>query len=149
MKKLIALVSAVICVVSLSLTAYAQPLTDYSLTGTVDFDSESSSTFSDTKIISGTAPEGTTVTITVDCPSSGTGETLAATVGASELFTKTITLSNGANDITVTLSLPGYDDVTMTTTINKKESKIKRALEKGIYIPGENIGGDIILFYSR
>lgn len=97
---------------------------------------------------SGTAPEGTVVTITVSRSSAGSEETLTATVGASQMFSKTISLSNGANDITVVLSLEGCDDVIMTTTINKKEIKIKRALEKGIYIPGENIGGDIVLFYS-
>ena len=148
MKKIPTLFITFILTIAFSLSVYAKPFDCYKLSGNVNFEENTESTFDESKIISGTAPCGTTVIITVSNTDTAKRDTFEITVGASGIFSKVFTLDNGENTIAITLYLDGYDTVEKETVINKKDNKIKHALKKGICIPGEGISGDIVLFYS-
>ena len=148
MKKIPTLFITFLCILFLSVSVYAKPLETYTIGGTIDFEKEAESTFSGNRIITGSAPAGTIVSISVY--NAETGKTLIyeTETGASGLFSKVVTLSKGENNIILSLSLDGYDTITKETVINKKDDKIKHTLEKGICIPGEGITYDTVLFYS-
>ncbi len=146
MRKIPTLFITFIFILLLSVSVYAKPLENFALTGTVDFETAASSTFSESRIISGTAPQGTKVSVNVK--NSSEEYVFEMEVGASGIFSKAFQLKDGENHISLSLALDGFDTVMKDTVINKKESKIKRTLEKGICIPGQGIESDIVLFYS-
>ncbi|MBE6007614.1 MAG: hypothetical protein E7235_00250 [Lachnospiraceae bacterium] len=148
MKKIPTLFITLICTIVFAISVYAKPLDSYTISGGIDFSKESESTFDENRVISGTAPCGTKVLITISNSDSVNTEVFEITVGASGIFSKTLRLDNGENQVSVLLSLDGYDTVEKGTVINKKDNKIKHTLKKGICIPGEGISGDIVLFYS-
>lgn len=148
MKKIPTLFITFLCILFLSVSVYAKPLETYTVGGTIDFEKDTESTFSGNRIITGSAPAGTIVSISVYNAENGKTFVYETQTGASGLFSKAVTLSNRENTVTLTLSLDGYDSITKETVINKKDDKIKHTLEKGMLIPGEGITNDIVLFYS-
>ncbi len=109
------------------------------VSGDLDFKEEKVSTFDAEKTISGTAPEGTQVTITVytsgflgrlkerDC--------YEVTVGRAGLFSQVISLYVGENVVALDADY-GKESVEETLTVNRKKQEIKRELETMICIPG-------------
>ena len=148
MKKIPTLFITFLCIIFLSVSVYAKPLETYTIGGTIDFEKEITSTFSGNRIVTGSAPAGTNVSISVYNTETDKTFVYEIETGASGLFSKVVTLTNGENTITLSLSLDGYDKVTKETVINKKDDKIKHTLEKGMLIPGEGITNDTVLFYS-
>ncbi|MBQ2753400.1 MAG: hypothetical protein IJF29_04675 [Firmicutes bacterium] len=148
MKKIPTLFISLILMIFFTTSVYAKPLDCYTLSGNIDFEKTSESTFDENRLISGTAPCGTIVLVTVSGKDSQNTEVYETTVGASGIFSKSFCLDNGENTVTIRLYLDGYDEIKKETVINKKDNKIKRTLKKGICIPGEGISDDTVLFYS-
>ena len=148
MKKIPTLFITLFLIMFFTVSVCAMPFDCYTISGSVNFEEDAESTFDENRIISGTAPCGTIVLVTVSNKDSGNTEVFEATIGASGIFSKNICLNNGENIINIRLYLNGYDEIKKETVINKKDNKIKRTLKKGICIPGEGISDDTVLFYS-
>lgn len=99
-------------------------------------------TFDATRVISGTADKGASVTITVydpDVVADGSYSKLSSyslVVGQSGIFRHTIDLKLGKNLVVVTASYNG-ETVSYSTTINRKESQIQSDLDGIIVLPGQ------------
>jgi len=148
MKKIPTLFITFIFTLFLSVSVYAKPLDSFTITGTIDFDKETEATFDESRTISGTAPSGTEVIIAIKNENSDQTFVFNIEVGASGIFSKTISLDNGQNEVSLSLYFEGCDTIIKETVINKKDNKIKRTLKQSICIPGEGIQEDTVLFYS-
>ncbi len=148
MKKIPTLFITLILMMFFSVSVYAKPFDCYTISGSIDFEKSSISTFDEIKTVSGTAPCGTIIIITLSNADTESTEVFEINVGASGLFSKSICLDNGENTVNILLSFDGNDIVEKETVINKKDNKIKHTLKKGIFIPGEGVSGDTVLFYS-
>lgn len=99
-------------------------------------------TFDSTRVISGTAAKGSTVSITVYDPDvviNGSYSKIAGynlTVGQSGIFRQTINLKLGKNYVVVTAAYNGQSS-SYSTTINRKEGQIQSDLDGIIVLPGQ------------
>jgi len=136
------IVSAVVFCMSLpcfSALAFASENSmGFGLTGKADSAEESEVTFDSTKTISGTADEGTGITIRVYTKNSA-GKyrerySYDFNVGLSGLFSQTVALNIGENVICVDAEKNG-DLAEEKLTVKRKADDIKDELERGIYLP--------------
>lgn len=99
-------------------------------------------TFDSSRVISGTAPKGATVNISIYDPDvvvNGSYSKIAGyslIVGQSGIFRQTINLKLGKNYIIVATSSNG-ESLSYSTTINRKESQIQSNLDGIIVLPGQ------------
>lgn len=121
----------------------ALPVERFEITGGIDVLKTSETTFDATRLISGTAQKGASVVINIYKPTFNEKlekelillETYALTVGSTGIFSQVIDLSVGENYITVDASKETAHSA-FSTTIKRKESTIKSALEQCIALPG-------------
>ena len=116
---------------------------EFTVSGGIRTDGKTEATFDETRTISGSAEEGTLVTINVSMKDAS-GETesedsYSLEVGVSGLFSQTIDLCLGENVITVTAEKEGLASVCEEATIKRKKRDIKTELENGISIPGNGM----------
>lgn len=128
-----------------SVFAYAGDASDeidpvVEITSDFDMESEKISTFDDEKTISGTAPSGTMIEISIS--SKNFAGKLKQTqfytieVGVSEIFSQSVELKLGENLVEFSANIDEECVFECETTVNRKKRSIKVQLEKGIYIPG-------------
>lgn len=131
----------------------------FKITSGLDVNKEKESTFDKKRTISGTASEGTIITIDVhskkdnkqDSSSEQTdGEnknqennTYNIEVGASGIFSQTVELVIGENKIDITVEEENKDKIEKSFIINRKSREIKQELEKTIVLPGETTSNDV------
>lgn len=127
----------------------------FKITSGLDLNKEKESTFDKKRTISGTAKDGTMVTINVysdsEPDSSQNGEETEVSsnsdykeeqfyeiaVGASGIFSQTIYLNLGENTIDITVESEDSETIEKSFIINRKSREIKQELEKTIVLPGE------------
>ena len=125
--------------------AYAgqENVTSVEITGGVNFEKERISTFDDSEQISGTAENGTNITIvlyTVNSKGVSTErEKYEISVGKSRLFSQSVDLRLGENRIEISALKEGKEVFSDSVIVNRKESFIKHRLESSIYLPGSGI----------
>jgi len=127
-----------------SVFAYADSFSDVEsvVEITSDFDLASSkiSTFDDEKTISGTAPVGTMIEISISSKNFvgkfKQNQFYTIEVGSSEIFSQAIDLKLGENLVEFSAYIDEEKVFEGETTVNRKNRSIKVQLEKGIYIPG-------------
>ena len=108
----------------------------FEITSGIDFSKDSVSTFDSSKTISGTAEKNTNMKIEVYSVKSDTAKLendYSFTVGISGIFTQTINLNIGENYVVV--SSGSTDEDKAEITVNRKKEAVKKALEKGVYLP--------------
>ncbi len=134
---------------------------DFKITSGLDINKEKESTFDKKRTISGTANEGTIITIDIhnqatqkdeeeiQSTENKTDETESTEnktkddecytieVGASCIFSQTVELAIGENKIDITVEEKGKDTIEKVFKINRKSREIKQELEKAIVLPGE------------
>ncbi len=129
---------------------------DFKITSGLDVNKEKESTFDKKRTISGTANEGTIITIDIhnqttqkdeedvqstenetDENKTKDDEYYTIEVGASCIFSQTVELAIGENKIDITVEEKGKDTIEKVFTINRKNREIKQELEKAIVLPGE------------
>lgn len=133
---------------------------DFKITSGLDINKEKESTFDKKRTISGTANEGTIITIDIHIQNkkdeqlqSNQYETeskdtennednkdnnyYTIEVGASCIFSQTVELAIGENKIDITVEEEGKDKIEKNFIINRKSREIKQELEKAIVLPGE------------
>lgn len=153
MKKISAVFIFAMLFCSLPYIAYAGPLNatevveenqerelDFSITSGIDLSKKSQSTFDSSRTISGVAEQGTAVEINVSTKDAD-GEwndpvRYETLVGASGLFSHTVTLALGDNLVEVSASLEGCETVSQSTVVKRKKMEIKTELENTISVPG-------------
>ncbi len=138
-------VKKIIFVIVLCLSAFAACPAAYAkeaesgifeITSGLDFSKDSVSTFDSSKTVSGTAEKNTDIKIEVYSVKSDTAKLendYSFTVGISGIFTQTIDLNIGENYVVV--SAGGKEDDKAEITVNRKKEAVKKALEKGVYLP--------------
>lgn len=153
MKKISAVFIFAMLFCSLPYIAYAGPLNaaevveenqerelDFSITSGIDLSKKSQSTFDSSRTISGVAEQGTAVEINVstkDADGEWTDPVCYETlVGASGLFSHTVTLALGDNLVEVSASLEGCETISQGTVVKRKKMEIKTELENTISVPG-------------
>ncbi len=144
MKKILAFVVLILgfmALNSMAVMASPVPVDGFEITGGIDTEKESSTTFDSSKIISGTAEKGADITIAIYRPSDDGQNTLlnsyCLTVGSTGIFSQCINLYEGKNLVVITAS---KDDKRseFSTTINRKGKVIKAVLSQYIALPGQN-----------
>lgn len=148
MKKLILTLATIfLLILSNSIFAYAASVSNsevnsgFSITGGLDFSKEAKSTFDKTRTITGKAPEGSTVTITVYEKLLEKEEELkevdkyTVVVGASGYFSQTVNLVVGENVIDISVKDKNNKYSNVSTAITRKKSEIKNELEQAIILP--------------
>lgn len=110
----------------------------FTITSGLNADGKRESTFEESRTISGTADEGATVEISVFLKSARGNLNEQATytieIGATELFSQTVELSEGDNVIFVTAYKEDCDPIECEGVIRRKSGIIKEELENGISI---------------
>ena len=108
----------------------------FEITSGLDFSKDSVSTFDSSKTVSGTAAKNTNMKIEVYSIKSDTAKLendYSFTVGISGIFTQAIDLNIGENYIVVSSGNEEKDKAEIT--VNRKKEAVKKALEKGVYLP--------------
>lgn len=107
---------------------------------------ESESTFDEYRVISGTAEDGSKVTISLENEDGGL-LVYKIEVGVSAIFSQKASLSLGENFITVKVEKEGEASFKQSAIIKRKSKEIKRILEKERYIPEVNLSkpGEVYL----
>lgn len=144
LKNFISVTISALMIITVSLTAFAGEL-EFILTGGLVKNYES--TFDDKRIITGTAPQNTEVTITVytneividdfgdEVSEAVVTDTYTFTVGALEAFTQTIDFEIGENYLEI-YAVNGDEEICLERTINRKPIELKHELENSIVLPG-------------
>ena len=128
------LVFGIILCLSVLFACSAAYAADFEITGGIDFEKERISTFDSSKTITGTADEGTEITIEVYGPEDEElKEDYSFIVGISGIFSQTVDFGIGENHIVV---YSNSGDKTEDVVVNRKEQAIKKVLEEGVYLPG-------------
>ncbi len=148
MKKLILILATIfLLTLSNSFLAYAASISDsevnssFSITSGLDFSKGAKSTFDKSRIVTGKAKEGSTVTITVYEKLLEKEEELKEidkyeiVVGASGYFSQTINLNVGENIIDINVTDINDKSASISTSIIRKKSEIKNELEQAIILP--------------
>lgn len=134
---------------SLSETDAAISVERFEITGGLDKEKETESTFDETKIISGSAKEGTSITVSVYQPSIKENEeekelieiqSYELEVGSSGRFMQSVNLSLGENYIVITAQ-DNDGSSEETFMVKRKEMQIKNELEQNIALPGQKSSG--------
>lgn len=112
----------------------------FSITSGVDLSKGIQSTFDSSRTISGTAEQGTEITIHVSTKDAS-GEVKGNNsydmeVGASGLFSQTLALGIGENTVSLSACKAGYKPISQSVVIKRKKMEIKMELESTISIPG-------------
>lgn len=131
----------------------------FKITSGLDVNKEKESTFDKKRTISGTASEGTIITIDVhskkdnkqDSSSEQTDDEnknqesniYNIEVGASGIFSQTVELVIGENKIDIIVEEENKDKIEKSFIINRKSREIKQELEKTIVLPGETTSSDV------
>ena len=109
------------------------------ISGDLDFSDEKVSTFYEERTVSGTAPEGTKITITT-YKKGFIGrlkeqDSFEMTVGSAGVFSQIVPLRIGENVVVFQVA---YEDemYEATLTVNRKKQEIKLELENAIFLPG-------------
>ena len=121
-----------------SLCGTANPVEVFSITGGIDMDKDTETTFDKIRNIIGKAEKGTDIVIKVYTPSEegySLMDTYETCAGVSELFSQTIDLYIGENYITVEAYGDGDCYSKAEAYINRKKSEIKEILQQGIVLP--------------
>lgn len=113
----------------------------FQVTSGIEEDSEKAEvTFDDSRVISGTAENGTELTISVYLKSSSgklkEKDSFVTKVGASGIFSETINLYLGENLVEIQGDRDG-DQSSQEVLIKRKSEKIRTELEEDIALPGD------------
>ena len=108
---------------------------------TITSEFEAVSTFDTSKNISGKAPVGTKIVISVSEEDSLTKEynvskIIDIEVGVSEIFRESICLNLGNNKVLIEATKEGFEIFEQEIIINRKSEIIKNQLKNTIFIPG-------------
>lgn len=143
MKRFIAFIliaAGVLTLHSLSVFADTLPVENFSVTGGIYTDKPCDITFDSTRLISGTAPKDTTVTISVydvtDPEYKCLDNSYTIKVGSAGIFSQSINLAEGKNYVVVA-AVNGDKRSEVTTVINRKGRIIKAVLSQYIAMPGQ------------
>ena len=125
------------------MVSYGAPVEDFKITGGIDTSKASEITFDSSRVISGTAEKGTLVTITVYEPYTDAKGAVAynslrtykVTVGATGIFSQSISLKEGKNYIVVIAQNNGKHSE-VKTTVNRKNKVLQAVLSKSVALPG-------------
>jgi len=113
---------------------------EFCVTGGLDMEKESISTFDTSKTVSGTAEQGVNLDITINIKNADGDWKESATyfveVGSSGLFNQTIPLKIGENQVCLVASKNGCSEATDIVVVKRKPIEIKKELEKVLFIPG-------------
>ncbi len=127
-----------------TLTAFAAdtlPVDNFSITGGINTDKACDITFDVTRLISGTAPKDTTVSIKVyditDPEIQRLDNSYTINVGSAGIFSQSIDLTEGKNYVVVA-AVNGRKRSEVSTVINRKGRVIKTVLSQYIALPGQN-----------
>lgn len=145
MKKLLAfflIAASVITLHSLSIfAAETLPVERFAITGGINTEKPCDITFDATRLITGTAPKDTTVTISVyditDPDIKKLESSYIITVGSSGIFSQSIDLAVGKN-YAVVAAENGNKYSEVSATISRKSCNIKAVLSQYIALPGQN-----------
>lgn len=147
------------------MSAYAGPLAstgtqeettvelEFSITDGIDFEKKTESTFDESRTISGSAQEGTNVSISVYLKNASGAlkeqSTYGIEVGTSGLFSQAVELSIGENVIKIKAEQEGFESISEEACIRRKSREIKTELENGVTIPGRGTTVKAPLFSIR
>ncbi len=146
MKKLIftffAILTLAFVMLAVPASAHAAEVNNFKITSGINTAKTSEITFDSTRVVSGTAEAGSTVTITLYEPVTIYGTTTYkyirsynVTVGSSGIFSQSVSLKEGKNYVVVAASKNGaYSEV--KTTITRKNAELKATLSQSIAVPG-------------
>lgn len=123
-------------------SAHAAGVNNFKITSGINTSKTSEITFDTSRVISGTAEAGSTITITVYEPTTVNGVTTykyirsySVTVGSSGIYSQNISLKEGKNYVVVAARKDGnYSEV--KTTITRKNAVLKATLSQSIAVPG-------------
>jgi len=148
MKKLLSFISVLLFVIAASTMCVlaasgSQDVEKFGITGGIDLQKGTETTFDGSRIISGTAEKDTNVEIIVYRVADDAEEAnlieldrYKTTVGLSEIFIEDVDLSIGKNLIVVkAVNGDKYSEV--SAVIKRKKSEIKIELRQGIVLPGQ------------
>lgn len=113
---------------------------EFSITSGINLSKKTQSTFDSSKTIYGVADKGTDITISVSAK--GADGTLkqnfnyAIEVGASGLFSQTVSLGLGENVVEIWASKKDCEGIYESVAVKRKKMAIKTELENAISIPG-------------
>lgn len=137
----ILLVSSIVALHSISVLADTLPVENFAITGGINSDKACDITFDSSRLISGTAPKDTTVTINVyditDPDNRHLDSAYSLTVGPAGIFSQNIELSEGKNYVVIAAA-NGDKRSEIATLINRKGRVIKAVLSQYIALPGQN-----------
>jgi len=144
MKKVLFSVLVLLFVMSINVFAYANSFENdkklVEITSSFNFADEKISTFNNEKTLTGSAPEGTVIEISISTRNF-TGkfkevDFYTMEVGKSEIFSQAVNLSVGENLITMQVIKGRQVIEEENVIVNKKKRSIKTQLETSIYVPG-------------
>lgn len=149
MKKLLSFISVLIFVIAasticvLAAPSGSQAVDKFGITGGMNLQKGTDTTFDSSRIISGTAEKDTAVDIIVyKVIETAEGTKLVeldrcnTTVGLSEIFMQNVDLAVGKNLIVVKAS-NGEKYSEASSVVKRKKSEIKNELRQGIVLPGQ------------
>lgn len=114
----------------------------FKITSGVDTSKNKESTFDKKRTITGTAEEGTKVTISIytgNEASDNLKNEFVIDVGASGIFSQTVELELGENIINIKVEKENFSTQTKKFVISRKDREIKQELESAIILPGESV----------
>ncbi len=149
MKKLLSFISVLFFIIAasalcvLAAPSGSQPVDKFGITGGMDLQKGTETTFDSSRIISGTAQKDTVVDVIVyEVVEDAEGTKLVeldrctTTVGISEVFVQDVDLVVGKNLIVVKAS-NGEKYSEASSVVKRKKSEIKIELRQGIVLPGQ------------
>ena len=145
MKKLIAFLLIAASVITLhSLSAFAAdslPVEHFTITSGIDVEKPCEITFDSSRLITGTAPKDTAVTISVyditDPDYKKLDGSFTITVGSAGIFSQNVELKEGRNYIVIA-AVNGERRSEVSAVVSRKSYQIKSVLSQYIALPGQN-----------
>lgn len=139
-----ALFTLAFVMLAMPVSAHAAAVNNFKITSGINTEKTSEITFDSTRVVSGTAEAGSSITITIYEPTTVNGSTTykyirsySITVGSSGIFSQNISLKEGKNYVVVAARKDGkYSEV--RTTITRKNAVLKATLSQSIAVPGSS-----------
>lgn len=138
---LIFILSFLNCIITLAATQSKTEDSNFSITSGIDLSEQTKTTFDQNKTITGYAPVGSTISITVYEKLPDKKEKLnlienySIIVGSTGYFNQSINLNVGENIININVLNDKKTIDSVSTTIKRKKSEIKNELEQGFNLP--------------
>lgn len=139
-----ALFTLAFVMLALPVSARAAEVNNFKITSGINTEKTSEITFDSTRVISGTAEAGSSITITIYEPTTVNGNTTYKyirsyniDVGSSGIFSQNVSLKEGKNYVVVAARKDdNYSEV--KTTITRKNATLKATLSQSIAVPGSS-----------